>query len=77
MFNEWGFNIWANTIVNDFDWRKIQKTLDDNNTGYINLVDTHFLIDLHDRLKEYILASETLTPELELLSDYQEEIGQT
>ena len=58
-------------------WRKIQKTLDDKNTGYIILVDTHFLFDLHDKLKEYILASETLTPELELLSDYQEEIGQT
>ena len=49
--------------------RNISKTHDDNNTGYIILVDTHFPIELHDKLKEYILACETLTPELELLSD--------
>ena len=37
----------------------------------------HFLIELHDEFKECFPAPETLTPELEWLSDYQKEIGET
>ena len=58
-------------------WKKILKTFDDNNTGCIIQVDIHFLIELHDNFQEFILASETLTPDLEWRSDYQQEIGQT
>ena len=55
-------------------WKKLLKTLDNTNTGSIIQVDIHFPIVLHNKFKEYILAAETLTPELEWLSDSQKEI---
>ena len=64
-------------FVNDFDVDKILKTLDGTSTGYIIQVDIDFPIELNDEFKEYSLASETFTPELEWLSEYHEKIGQT
>ena len=55
-------------------WKKLLKTLDNTHTGSIIQVAIHFLIVLHNKFKEYILAAETLTPELEWLRDFQEEI---
>ena len=55
-------------------WTNLIKTLDNNDTGYLIQVDMHFPIELHDKIKLYTLASETLTPELEWLSEVQKEI---
>ena len=61
-------------FVNKFNLDKILRTPDDNYTGYIIEVDLLVPIELHDKLKEDPPAPETLTPELEWLSDYQKEI---
>ena len=44
-------------------------------TGYIVEFDLHAPVDLHAQLKEFPLARETLTLDIDWLSPYQKEIG--
>ena len=57
------------------DLKDILETPDDNDIGYILEVDLHFPVELHEKLKELPPAPETLTPDIEWLTPYQQEIG--
>ena len=50
---------------------EILRTSDDSNQGYIIECDLFFTPKLHDKFKEFVHAPETLTPNMEWLSDYQ------
>ena len=47
------------------------KTDDDNETGYIVECDLHFPKEIHEKLKQYPPAPESLVPKDEWLSEYQ------
>ena len=51
----------------------LRNTLDDDETGYILEVDINFPEDLHDKFKEFPPALETLTPDIDWLTPYQQE----
>ena len=61
----------------DLEWDNLMEleyileAPDDNWTGYISEEDLHFLAKVHDKLKEFPPAPETLTPDIEWLTQYQ------
>ena len=57
------------------DLKYILETPDDNDIGYVLEVDFHFPLVLHAKFKEFPPAPETLTPDIEWLTPYQQEIG--
>ena len=62
---------------NKIELDTILKNPDDNETGYRLEVDLHFPVELHDKLKEFPPAPESLTPDTEWPTPYQREIGPT
>ena len=54
---------------------KYIQTADDSNFGYIIECDLFFPPEIHDKLKEFVPAPETLTPNMEWFSDYQRGIA--
>ena len=50
---------------------EILQAADDSRQGYIIECDLFFPPEIHDKLKEFVPAPETLTPNMEWLSDYQ------
>lgn len=53
---------------------QILKTEGDDENGYIVECDLHFPREIHENLKQFPPAPETLTPKDEWLSDYQKEL---
>jgi hypothetical protein len=53
---------------------QILQTEDDDENGYIVECDVHFPKEIHEKLKQYPPAPESLTPKDEWLSDYQKEL---
>ena len=53
---------------------QILETEDDNETGYIIECDLHFPKEIHEKLKQFPPAPESLTPKDEWLSTYQKEL---
>ena len=53
----------------------IMKILDKHWKRYRIEVDLHGPVELHDKLKEFPPALETLTPDIEELTRYQRELG--
>ena len=51
--------------------KEILQTADDSSQGYIIECNLFFPPEIHDKLKEFVPAPETLTPNMEWLSDYQ------
>ena len=50
---------------------EILQTADDARYGYIIECNLFFPPEIHDKLKEFVPAPETLTPNMDWLSDYQ------
>ena len=59
---------WNNSMSIDF----ILKIRDDHWNGYGLEVDLHCSVELHDKLKEIPPGPETLTPDIEWLTPYQQ-----
>ena len=62
-------------LKNSMDLKDILETPDDNDTGYLLEVDLHVPVKLHDKFQEFPPAPETLTPDIDWLTPYQQEIG--
>ena len=56
------------------DIKQILETTDENETGYVVECDLHFPKEIHEKLKQYPPAPESLTPKDEWLSPYQMEL---
>ncbi len=61
-------------IDNDISIDKVLETNDDNYVGYIVECDLIFPDEIHDKLKEYPPAPEILTPDVNMMSEYQKEL---
>ena len=53
---------------------KISQTPEDAETGYFCEVDLEFPPDIHEKLKQFPPCPETLKPDVEWFSDYQQEV---
>ena len=61
-------------MMTEVTLEQILETTDDNETGYIVECDLHFPKEIHEKLRQYPPAPESLTPKDEWLSTYQKEL---
>lgn len=63
-------------LINNALLGDILQTADDSEIGYIIECDLYFPPEIHDKLKEFVPAPETLTPDIEWFSEYQIATGE-
>ena len=63
------------TIDNELDIDYVLKTPDDNETGYVVVLDLTFPIKLHDLIKEFPPCPENISVKEDWMSDYQKSLA--
>ena len=59
----------------DETFDKLLKTPSDSDIGYTTKIDFSYPNEIHDKLKEFVPAPESITPKVEWFSDFQKELG--